>query len=153
MELSSVGLFMNAPIDQFAGVKNLGKLVGSHSASLQAHFSTQQYLISLIVAERSLDSIDRIRTSVAKNILIPMIHRSKQRLDHQFNVFSIHGVAHFSASIFSQSERAGILTENDLVIIRSTGFYDVNPCMQGDSIRSREKEPDRPTTVSDSGLV
>ena len=81
-----------------------------------------------------------------------MIHRSKQRLDQQFNVFSVHGVAHFSARIFSQSERAGILTENDLVILGSTGFYNVNPCMQGDSIRSREKEPDRPTTVSDSGL-
>lgn len=49
---------MDAPIDHFAGVKIIDKHVGSHSASLQANVSTQQYLISLVVAERVLDSID-----------------------------------------------------------------------------------------------
>lgn len=103
VELSPFGLFMDAPIDQFAGVKNLGKQVGSRSASLQANFSTQQYLISLIGAERSLDSIDRIRTSVAKNTLIPMIYRSKQRLDHQINPSSIPEVAHLALAYFLNS--------------------------------------------------
>lgn len=56
---------MDAPIDQFAGVKNIEKHVGPHSASLQANISTQQCLISLVVAERVLGSIDYVDSNKA----------------------------------------------------------------------------------------
>lgn len=61
---------MDAPIDYFAGVKNLGKNFGSHSVSLQANFSTRQYLHFITVTEKNLDSVDRNRKSVAKNTRI-----------------------------------------------------------------------------------